>query len=237
MTGTFYGIGVGPGDPELLTLKAQRILSTVDVLCVPKSKMEKDSLALSVVRGAVTKEYTLLELQFPMSRNQAILEQSWQQAGARVAGELLAGRDVAFITIGDPTLYSTYGYLLRYLRTQFPDVPTETVPGVSSITACPAYIQEPLVEGDEKLAVIPAAYNLEDLHQILDTFDTVVLMKVNRQLPKLLQFIKNCGNFTTHFVHRCGYPDQFATQEPETILDHNLHYMSLMIVKKRRDSQ
>lgn len=237
MTGKFYGIGVGPGDPELITLKAHRILSAVDVLCVPKSKIEKDSLALSVVQGAIPKEYKLLELQFPMSRDQALLEQSWRQAGGQVAQELITGRDVAFITIGDPTLYSTYGYLLRYLRANHPDVVTETVPGVSSITACPAYIQEPLVEGEEKLAVIPAAYNLEDLRHILEIFDTVVLMKVNRRLPELLEFLNHTGQFDTHFVHRCGYPDQFATRKPETILEQKLHYMSLLIVKKRRDSQ
>jgi len=237
LAGKFYGIGVGPGDPELLTIKAQRILSAVDILCVPKSKIEKESLALSVVQGAVPKEYTLLELQFPMSRDQALLEQSWQQAGRQVAQKLVAGQDVAFITIGDPTLYSTYGYILSYLRANHPAVVTETVPGVSSITACPAYIQEPLVEGEEKLAVIPAAYSLEDLQHILDIFDTVVLMKVNRRLPELLAFLKNTGSFDTHFVHRCGYPDQFATDQPETILEQKLHYMSLMIVKKRRDSQ
>ncbi|WP_347491038.1 precorrin-2 C(20)-methyltransferase [Desulfoscipio sp. XC116] len=234
MAGKFYGIGVGPGDPELLTIKAQRILSAVDVLCVPKAKMEKNSLALSVVQRAVPGKYMLLELEFPMSKDQTVLEQSWEQAGYQVAAKLIAGQDVAFITIGDPTLYSTYGYLLRYLRAHHPDVATETVPGVSSITACSAYVQEPLVEGEEKLAIIPAAYNLKDLQHILDIFDTVVLMKVNRRLPELLAFLRNNGNYDTHFVHRCGYPDQFATQEPEKILDQKLHYMSLMIVKKRR---
>lgn len=228
---------MGPGDPELLTIKAHRVLSAVDVLCVPKSKMEKDSLALSVVQMAVPKEYTFLELQFPMSKDQVLLEQSWQQAGQQVARELITGRNVAFITIGDPTLYSTYGYLLRYLRANHPDLITETVPGVSSITACPAYIQEPLVEGDEKLAVIPATYNLDDLKQILDIFDTVVLMKVNRRLGELMEYLKHTGNFDTYFVHRCGYQDQFATNQPETLLNQKLHYMSLMIVKKRRESR
>lgn len=235
MGGKFYGIGVGPGDPELLTLKAKRILSNVELLCVPKSRMEKESLALSVVKAVIPREYKLLDLEFPMSKDRTILENSWEQAGKLVVEELLKGTDVAFITIGDPTLYSTYGYLLRYITNNFPDIATETIPGVSSITACPAYLQEPLVEGDEKLAVIPAAYDLEDLKQIIQTFDTVVLMKVNRRLAELVEFFNRFQNIDTYYVNRCGYPDQFATDNLASIQNEKMHYMSLLIVKKRRD--
>lgn len=234
MTGIFYGIGVGPGDPELVTLKAQKILSRVDVLCVPKSRMEKESLAMSVVRAVADREHNLLELEFPMSMDREVLEQSWHIAGQQVAEKLEAGQDVAFITIGDPTLYSTFGYLLRFIKVNYPQVPVEIVPGVSSITACPAALQEPLVEGDEKLAIVPAAYNLDDLKKIIDVFDTVVLMKVNRRLPELMQFLKQYDNVKTFFVSRCGYPDQFTTDKPETVLEQKLHYMSLLVVKKRK---
>lgn len=232
MTGIFYGIGVGPGDPELLTIKAQKVLSDIDVLCVPKSRMEKDSLALSVVKNAVAREYKILDLEFPMSRDQKLLEKCWREAGAQVASELFSGKNVAFITIGDPTLYSTYGYLLRYIRETHPDIITVTIPGITSITACSAFIQEPLVEREEKLAIIPAAYNLEDLRSILNIFDSVVLMKVNKRLPELIDFFNQDDNIETYYVSRCGYPDQFATSKLEEISDKNLDYMSLMIVKK-----
>lgn len=235
MAGRFYGIGVGPGDPELLTIKAQKILTGVDVLCVPKSRMEKESLALTTVKAVVPGDHKLLELEFPMSRSRAVLENSWRQAGQMVAEELLHGRNVAFITIGDPTLYSTYGYLLRYIRGNHPDIAVETIPGVSSITACPAYINEPLVEGEEKLAVIPAAYDLDDLQRIMETFDTVVLMKVNRRLPELVEYFNRFDNIATYFVNRCGFPDQFASDQLDTLQEQKLHYMSLLIVKKRRD--
>ncbi|KJS10814.1 MAG: precorrin-2 C20-methyltransferase [Peptococcaceae bacterium BRH_c8a] len=234
LTGIFYGIGVGPGDPELVTLKAQKILSRVDILCVPKSRMEKESLAMSVVRAVADREHNLLELEFPMSMDREILEQSWQNAGRQVAEKLMAGQDVAFITIGDPTLYSTFGYLLRFIKLNYPQVPVEIVPGVSSITACPAALLEPLVEGDEKLAVVPAAYNLDDLKNIIDLFDTVVLMKVNRRLPEIMQFLQQYDNLQTFFVSRCGYPDQLTTAKPETVLAQNLHYMSLLVVKKSK---
>jgi len=236
LTGKFYGIGVGPGDPELVTLKAQKILSRVDILCVPKSRMEKESLAMSVVTAVADREHNLLELEFPMSMDREVLEQSWHNAGRQVAAKLIAGLDVAFITIGDPTLYSTFGYLLRFIKDNYPQVPVEIVPGVSSITACPAALLEPLVEGDEKLAVIPAAYNLDDLKNIIDVFDTVVLMKVNRRLPELMQFLKQYDHVNTFFVSRCGYPDQFTTAKPETVLEQELHYMSLLVVKRKGDT-
>ncbi len=234
MTGKLYGIGVGPGDPGLITLKAQQILSRVDVLCIPKSKMEKDSLAMSVVRAVTDREHNILELEFPMSKDRDVLEQSWQNAGKQVAEKLTAGQDVAFITIGDPSLYSTFGYLLRFLKAECPRAAVEIVPGVSSITACPAALQEPLVEGDEKLAVIPAAYNLDDLKTVIGGFDTVVLMKVNRRLPELMRFLNEYDNLQTFFVSRCGYPDQLITSEPERLLEQKLHYMSLLIVKKNK---
>lgn len=235
LPGTLYGIGVGPGDPELVTIKAQKVLSAVEVLCVPKSRMEKDSLALSVVRAVTDRDFELMELEFPMSMERQLLEQSWRNAGRQVAEKLLAGRKVAFVTVGDPTLYSTFGYLQRFIKANHPHVPVETVPGVSSITACPAAVGEPLVEGEEKLAVIPAAYNLDDLKNVLDIFDTVVLMKVNRRLPELLPFLRRYGNLDTYFVSRCGYPDQFTTAEPEELVDQKLHYMSLLIVKKKAE--
>lgn len=234
MTGKLYGIGVGPGDPGLVTLKAQQILSRVDVLCVPKSSMEKDSLAMSVVRAVTDREHNILELEFPMSKDREVLEQSWQNAGKQVAKILTAEQDVAFITIGDPSLYSTFGYLLRFLKVECPQATVEIVPGVSSIMACPAALQEPLVEGDEKLAVIPAAYSLDDLKNVIDGFDTVVLMKLNRRLPELLSFLKKYDNLQTFFVSRCGYPDQLATAELETVVEQKLHYMSLLIVKKNK---
>ncbi len=234
MTGIFYGIGVGPGDPELITLKAQKILSRVDVLCVPKSRLENESLAMSVVKAVADREHNLLELEFPMSMDREVLEQSWQNAGQQVAEKLMTGQDVAFITIGDPTLYSTFGYLLRFIKVNYPQVAVEIVPGVSSITACPAALLEPLVEGDEKLAVVPAAYNLDDLKNIIDVFDTVVLMKVSRRMPELMQFLKQYDNVQTFFVSRCGYPDQFTTAKPETVLEQKLHYMSLLVVKKSK---
>ncbi|TLM98344.1 precorrin-2 C(20)-methyltransferase, partial [bacterium] len=113
MKGKFYGIGVGPGYPELLTLKAYRLLQQVDVLCIPKSRMEKESLALNIVRQSLDRDFRVLELLFPMSHDEEVLAAHWDRAAEQVAAELAAGYNVAFITIGDPMFYSTYAYLLQ----------------------------------------------------------------------------------------------------------------------------
>ncbi|MDK2889072.1 MAG: precorrin-2/cobalt-factor-2 C20-methyltransferase [Thermoanaerobacter sp.] len=234
MPGKFYGIGVGPGDPELLTLKAYRALEQVDVLCVPKSAADRDSLALAVVEKAVPKKYELLELDFPMSKDPEVLKKCWKEAGQAVAGQVLAGRLVAFVTIGDPMLYSTYGYVLRYLKENHPGLDTETIPGVTAFSACASLTGVPLVEGDETLAVVPAAYDLERLRQALEKYDNVVVMKVNRRFPEVLALLKELGLAgKAVYISRCGYEDQYFTRDLDSLPGSRLDYMSLLIVRKR----
>lgn len=234
MAGKFYGIGVGPGDPGLLTIKAYQTLAEVDVICVPKSSGDRDSLALSVVTQNLARPFRHLELSFPMSRDKDLLERSWSEAAAAVALEVLQGRNVAFVTIGDPLLYSTYSYLLRFLKDKHPELETITIPGITAMSACSSYIQIPLAEGEETLAVVPAAYGTEQLKNILATFDNVVLMKVNRRLPEVIELLENSGGSRqAYFVSRCGHPDQYVTTNLRELLDKQLDYMSLMIIKRK----
>ena len=161
MRGKLYGVGVGPGDPELITLKAKRVLEEVGCLAVPKTSSEKESLALSIVRGISGTEKELVELLFPMSFDEKLLEKSWGRAVEEVMGRLEAGKDVAFITLGDPTVYSTYMYIHRALKRQGYD--TEIVPGITSFCASSAKVGISLAENRETLAVVPSAYDCENL--------------------------------------------------------------------------
>lgn len=234
MTGKFFGLGVGPGDPDLITVKAYRILQEVDTLCVPRSAADKDSLALQVVKGAVKKDFHYLDLSFPMSRDKELLENSWAKAGEAVAQKVGTGHKVAFVTIGDPMFYSTYGYLLNYLRKNHPQVETETVPGVMAMSACTSVLGVPLAEGDETLAVLPAAYGLEDLENTISSFDNVVLMKVNRKLDEVRDLLDRLGlSGSAVYFSRCGYHDQFYTAELDALSGQKLDYMSLMLIKKK----
>lgn len=235
MSGKFFGIGVGPGDPGLLTIKALRTLEQVDVICVPKSRNDRDSLALSVVGANLSKPFKQLELSFPMSRDRQLLEQSWSAAADAVAGELAEHKNVAFVTIGDPMFYSTYSYLLRYLKEGYPELTTETIPGVTAMSACSSMLQLPLAEGDETLAVIPAAYGTEQLKSILSSFDNVVLMKVNKRLPEVITLLENLDiSQQAYYISRCGYPDQYATTNLKGLLGQQLDYMSLLLIKNKK---
>lgn len=234
MTGKFFGLGVGPGDPELVTLKAIRILGEVNTICVPVSSADRDSLALQVVKGLVEKEFEQLELSFPMSRDRSVLEKSWAEAGEAVARQVGQGRKVAFVTIGDPMFYSTYAYVLGYLKRYHPAVECETVPGVTAMAACASLAGIPLAEADESLVVIPAAYGLDYLEEVLKRFDNVVLMKVNRKVDEVLGLLERTGmSGRAVYFSRCGYGDQFFTGDIESLAGQKMDYMSLMIVKKK----
>lgn len=235
MEGKFYGVGVGPGDPELLTLKALKVLQEADIICVPKSYTDRDSLALRVVKGYLEKDFTPLELSFPMSKERSVLEQSWAKAGEEVAALVREGKKVAFVTIGDPMFYSTYGYILAHLGKNHPDLPTGTIPGVTAMAACSALLQEPLAEGEETLAVVPAAYGLDQLKDILERFDNVVLMKVNRRIEEVYSLLKEMKlEHNAVLYSRCGYEDGFYTMDLSAVDGKAIDYMSLLIVRKRR---
>ena len=233
MNGKIYGIGVGPGDPELLTLKAYHVLQEVDVLCIPKSKTEKDSLALSIVRTIVNRDFKVLELLFPMTHDRDVLEQHWDLAAAQMAEQAREGKKAAFITIGDPMFYSTYAYVLERLKRSYTDIELETIPGITAFAACSSIINEPLTEAHEKLAVIPAAYGIEAIEEALANYDNVVLMKVNRLFDKVAGLLKDMNLVgKAVYISRAGYEDQFYTTDIESLVGKEKDYMSIMIIRK-----
>lgn len=232
--GKLYGIGVGPGDPELLTLKAVRILREADVVAIPKSKEESDSIAFSIVKGVVdlsSKE--TLELMFPMTKDKEVLGRAREEAVAALAERLLAGKDVACITIGDPMFYSTFSYLIPLLKERVPEVEIEIVPGISSVMASAAVTVTPLTEADERLAVIPATYESDKIRHILETFDTVVLMKVNRVFDRVLGLLEELGlKESSIFIERCGGEKQRVVRDLDSLKGEKLDYLSMLIVKR-----
>ncbi len=233
MIGKIYGIGVGPGDPELLTLKAYRVLKEADTLCIPKSKTEKDSLALSIVKSIVEKDFEVVELLFPMTHDREVLRQHWDLAASRMADKAREGKNVAFITIGDPMFYSTYAYVVERFKRYHKDIPVETIPGITAFAACSSIINEPLTEAHEKLAVIPAAYGIESIRKALEDYDNVVLMKINRLYDEVAGLLKETGLLgKAVYISRAGYPDQFYTTDIESMIGKEKDYMSIMIIRK-----
>lgn len=233
MKGKIYGIGVGPGDPELLTLKAYRVLKEVDIICVPKSKAEKESLALYVARGVVDRDFEVLELLFPMTHDKDTLQQHWDKAAAQMVEQARAGKSLAFITIGDPMFYSTYAYVLERVKKHHRDISIETIPGITAFAACASMINEPLTEGDEKLVVIPAAYGISAIREALLNYENVVLMKVNRLYDEVAVLLDEMGLLgKAVYISRCGYENQFYSTDIQGQVGREKDYMSILIVRK-----
>ena len=183
--GKLIGIGVGPGDTELLTLKAANVLKTVPVVFSPKSAKEKESIALSIVRPILKerkdyKRLMLVEPIFPMIEDKKELEKIWDSASEMIAQYLNSGRDVAFITLGDTSIFSTYSYVQKRLKGRYE---IETIPGITSFTACAAARNEALVEQNDILTVVP---KIDDrLEHVLEYSDSIALMKASRNTTEL----------------------------------------------------
>jgi len=228
-----YAVGVGPGDPELVTRKAERILRSVDVILAPVSNPSEASVALGTIREFIDESRQEVVIhQFPMTSDRSRLVPAWQEAAALIASHAEAGRSVAFITIGDPLFYSTFIYLLRILREQWPQLPIEIIPGISSINAAAAEAALPLVEGDEKMVVIPATAGIEQIIAALAHYETVVLLKVKPVFSEIIALLRATGREqSTVFVERVGSPRQKVLTDFSEIASHSPDYLSLMIIK------
>jgi precorrin-2/cobalt-factor-2 C20-methyltransferase len=229
-----YAVGVGPGDPELLTRKAERILRQVPVICAPTASPVDSSYALSIVEPFLdlSRQEVIVQV-FPMRRDQAGLEEFWETAADDVAERVQRGQDVAFITIGDPFLYSTFLYIYRIFSERYPDIPIEVVPGVSSINAAAVAAGMPLGMASERIAIIPAAFEEENLRRILLDFDTVVLMKVSRVFDGIYALLQELGlENNGAFIRRVGSAEEEVVFDLASLVGRKLDYLSLLIVKK-----
>ena len=229
--GKFIGIGVGPGDPELLTLKAIDILKHAAVIAVPYSTPKQQSLALQTARDYIKPQTRILKLHFPMVKDEAVRQEHRLQAAEQIAEHLRSGEDVAFLTEGDPMLYSTFAYLLWHLEERFP---IEIVPGISSVMASAAQAHLPLATGDQRLAVLPANYeNIDKLGAILALFDTVVLMKVHAVLEELIDYLAEKDLLAQAvLVERASAENCRVFTDLQSIERDQVSYLSQLIVSK-----
>jgi len=191
--------------------------------------------ALAIVRPYLEPDVPVVELLFPMTRDSAVRERQRLEAAEKV-GELLSKHEVvSFITIGDPLTYSTCGYLLTGLRRLFGDVKAEIIPGVTSFQAAAALLQLPLVEGDERLAVVTAPLAEDELPQLLVRFATIVILKVSAAFDQTLDLLRQRKDSLDVFlVKSCGSGNEFCTADPFALYGQPVEYLSLLIVRRRR---
>ena len=233
-TGSFYGVGVGPGDPELLTIKAQKTLQKVAVISFTQLDDGKESYALSVVRGVLeAAEPEFLAITIPSDDETPVSPQTWTDAAAEIAGHLSQGKDVAFITEGDPMLYSEFFQVLGSVKSVVPDLEFEVIPGVSSVMAAAASSGMPLVTHGQRLTILPKVYGIDDLREAITNSDTTVLMEVDRDLLQALANLEKLG-----LTGKATYVRQASTSRENVVEDiskleaEDLDYFSLLIIRR-----
>ena len=231
--GCLYGVGVGPGDPELLTRKALRIVQQVPVICTPQSETSNESYALEIVSEFLDRsKQEILRLTFPTDDAEGAAE-VWRRGAETIAERLMAGQDVAFITEGDPMLYSTFAYVLEGIKSNHPSISVEIVPGVSSVMAAAASAAIPLVTHGQRLAILPAVYGIDDLREAIANYDTIVLMKVNRTLLQALANLETLGLAGKGiYVRRASTASERVVTDLSQLTEEDLDYFSLLIIRK-----
>jgi precorrin-2/cobalt-factor-2 C20-methyltransferase len=235
-TGRLIGVGVGPGDPELVTVKGARALERADVVFVPVGDTGETGRAEAVALAYVPPE-RLRRLTFALAGDAGAREASWDRAGAAVAEVVAAGRVAAFATLGDPAVYSTFAYLAATVRALVRDVLIETVPGVTAMQDLAARSGTVLVEGGERLALLPLAAGARRLSEALTSFDTVVCYKGGRHLPEIVDALRRSGRLErTVYGARLGLPGEIV--RPAAQLDAGPGpYLSTLIALPERPSR
>jgi precorrin-2/cobalt-factor-2 C20-methyltransferase len=227
MSGTLYGIGVGPGDPELMTVKAWRLVSTADTiayLCANGG----DSTALEIARPFLPEQYTAIAIDMPMKVEREVGQAAYDEGCARIAAALEQGRDVAFLCEGDPFFYGSFMYVFERLAGKHKVI---VVPGVTSLTASAAELRQPLVERDEVLKVLPATMSVERLKVELASANAAAIIKVGRHLPKVKTALAELG-LEGKAISHATQPTQSIRTLSEIETD-TLPYFTTIIVRRK----
>lgn len=229
MTGTLYGLGIGPGDPELITLKALRLLQSADVVAYPAPEAG-DSLARRIVAPHLNGRQAEIAIRMPLTVARFPAQAVYEQAAEELATHLSVGRNVAVLCEGDPFLYGSFMYLFGRLAETFP---VEVVPGVSSLTACAAALKHPLVSRNDVLTIIPAPLDDETIAAKLLHTDAAAILKLGRHGPRIVALLTELGLADrAQYIERATMPEQrilpLAEVDPASI-----PYFAMILVHRR----
>jgi precorrin-2/cobalt-factor-2 C20-methyltransferase len=236
-------VGCGPGDPELLTVKAADMLRNADVIYTPTAREGKPSIALSIVQRYVNATAKIVELIFPMVKDREQARLYWRRNAEQIAETAKMGKNVVYLTVGDPSLYSTWIYIQREITSRYPEINVKIIPGIPSVFAFAAQAKISLVEGDETLGIIPACYDLEKVKRTANSCDTVVFLKDGRYFGAVIDMLGSAGFSDDSMITIA----QDVSGEKEALKRNSLKeirqnketaqkYFSLMVAKRKNGS-
>lgn len=232
--GSFYGIGVGPGPAGYLPLAALEHLLAADLVFVPRARSAAESVALQCLAGIALLPERVCEIEFNMDPDRSVLTDHYSALADRIAAALQVGLNVAYLTIGDSSTYSTYGYILAALRQRLPALAFRTFPGITSYAAAAAALSWPLGEGKERTLILPCPENAAALRADIETHDIVVLMKIGARLPWVLALLREMeiAQYCA-FARKIGLQDELVTASLGDLGDGSGQgYLATLLIRK-----
>lgn len=229
----FYGIGTGPGDSSLITLKAVETLKKIDILYTPESKKGGDSLALSIVKDYLPESLEIKSRHFPMNFDSGEKIVAWNKISEEIIDDVKLGKNVGFVTLGDPMIYSTYVYIMERLMGS---VDIETIPGISSFSNIASNHNFPLVMDREALVIIPCTMDEEKIDYALENYSSIVLMKVYKNFKKIIEKLEK-NNLLDYsiLVSNSSQNNEVVYENLRDVhLEDKISYFSTILVNKER---
>lgn len=228
----FYGIGVGPGDEKLLTIKAAETLEILDVLLIPETQKNKEGVAKRIANKYLRDDLEIAYIDFPMVVDESVFVRAGENAAQIIEAKIAEGKNIGFITLGDPSVYSTYGYIVKALKKNN-KVEIETIPGITSFCAAAAMANRPLIEKDEVLAIIPMNATDEQVDKVLKTCDSFAFMKVYKREERVVNLLNN-NDLADNGVMalNCGFDNAEVKENVIEALEENNNYLSVVLTRK-----
>jgi precorrin-2/cobalt-factor-2 C20-methyltransferase len=234
--GILYGVGVGPGDPRLLTLRAMEVIQSIGVVFAASSPKNGYSLALNTVQDYLPSDAQVTKMPFPMTNDRSVLEKSWKKNALTILQHLQKGQDVAFLTIGDPLTYSTYGYLMRTIRNLNPQVPMEAIPGITAYQAAAARLNIPLVESKESLMIVSGVSDPQEISRLAEAGDNLVIMKAYRKYDEIIQALEDLPQRRkAAAASMVCLPQENLEPDAYSQKGGKMPYLTLLLVKKNQE--
>ena len=231
MQGIFFGVGVGPGDPELLTVKAINVIKKADAVIAPKTEKKEGSLALSIAEPYLKPDAEVVFQTFPMVKDFAESKVVFEKNQQEILNLLNTGKNVAFLTIGDPMFYSTYIYVFRLLKEV--GIQIQTIPGVPAFLSIASYIGRPQSFGNDIMTVIPATADKDKISTALDYADTTVLMKVYKNFAEIVDLLEEKNMLDKALlVSRQGLEGEKIITDLKKHKFDKLNYLSTILTEK-----